>query len=416
VWSRGRAPYAIIHPPENAVVETTLDCSDAFASPLPNARCGVVGFNAGANMHLFTCAITKRGGGGAGTYAFELMGGDAQTPLASLAVDSRGSSWPASGVRIRTYRNTSTNQWACAARADVSGSADWSGITAILSVPDALLPPYAIGDIWMGMATGAWGGGTGTSATASFASFSVAVVVPASPPADLYGNTDVCIASGGVAPMSMTVSAATNPTSAVMKGLSANFPYTITVVGTEQGTGAVSPPSDPVQGSWIFARQMPPRRGGLSLWLDSSWLPGGYLSRWPDASGHGHHLLQSNTNSRPYVRGGDGIARPSIASFTRSRGTYMSSGSDGIDLGMAEGQSYTVYLVLRPLSSTYQVVAGRGTTASDLLTSGTFGWAAGIYNTRTNPVPGYMGMLIGDASGAMSGSNSPNWVDSSGWQ
>jgi hypothetical protein len=42
------------------VLETSADCSNLF-SVHSNAKCGIVVFDAGKNVPLFSCGLTKRG-------------------------------------------------------------------------------------------------------------------------------------------------------------------------------------------------------------------------------------------------------------------------------------------------------------------------------------------------------------------
>lgn len=115
--------------------------------------------------------------------------------------------------------------------------------------------------------------------------------VPAIAPLDLYGAADVCIAPGGI--RAVSVSAFSNASSATISGLSNNFPYTISVQAIDRTTGILSADSDPIEGTFFWARRSPPRQQRLSLWLNAKWLPSAtYLYRWPDASGNEHHMVR----------------------------------------------------------------------------------------------------------------------------
>jgi len=371
-------------------------------------RCGITLFNAGSNVPAVSCALTE-----AGTVRMQDEAGNA-----AVTVPVPDAVGLLTAVYLRVWRNATASSWQCQARAADPG--DWSTVsvndTTAATVSDLSLLPFQLADLWWGVSlrvasspavASAAAGVTGTAAfpfvRIAWLRAAPAAAIPVV--ADVFGRPDVCAARATVVPVLASVAGTSNGTQ--LDGLAANFPYTVAVTAYGPG-GEASPPSAPVGGGWLWPRPMPPRAHMLGLWLDGKWLPNGALSRWPDNSGNGHDLVQPTPALRPNVRGGD-LYSPSIVEFVRARGTFLTGGSDAIDLGFAPGSSYTLYMSLRPTSSTFQVLAGRGTCANTL--DGSWGWAAAIFNTRGNPSPGLIGLLVGDGAGTRAGASNLAWQD-----
>jgi hypothetical protein len=211
--------------------------------------------------------------------------------------------------------------------------------------------------------------------------------LPASLPKDVYGLTDVCVTPGVTAPRAVWVkvvnASALVSVSTVVSGLSANFPYTVTVQALLNGN-LVSAASAPIEGLYFWARRMPPRQQRLVMWLDAKWMPAGAVGTWPDASGNGHHAINTAaTAQRPvtvHTKTGYGydFITPGAVTFTRASAQYLVSDADGVHLGGAGPM--TVYWFARNRYTSSQLLVGRGAIANRLDTASS-GWAAAISST-----------------------------------
>jgi len=301
--TRGNATFFYRKLPEGGVLETGVDCSAVFASSAhPNARCGLVLYNAGAGMHLVTCGITRRNGGS--TYIVELESANATAAVATTDVGSVA--WGATAF-FRIERDVTNRLYRCRARSSMAaGDTGWTNVnvTQALTASDVALASVDVGDLWHGLAAVSWGGSEATFAAAAFTYARSFVPVPAAAPTDVNGEIDRCIAAGTTVRPVSVVTAATART-ARLTGLSQNFPYSVSVV--ELRSGGVTVP----QAGYVphaYARPMPPRPWALGAWYDarlifasSALAPGtNRLGRWPDSSGRGHHLTASG-DRRPVI-------------------------------------------------------------------------------------------------------------------
>lgn len=226
-------------------------------------------------------------------------------------------------------------------------SGDTMPLTSLLArqaVPAAAVRPFLPGALWFGMTgkattvfpavanAAAYRTPSNVTGAALFRSFSVGMTPPSAMPKDIYGQPDVCVAAGLAVPAAVTVTvAASDAPTAVIEGLSSNFPYTVTVRALG-ANGSISPPSPPIPGLYFYARAMPPRQQALRLWIDAYWQPSGAVTSAPDASGAGHGLINAAvyTTQRPSAQrigGTFGFAQSGYMRFTRASVRYSSDDS-----------------------------------------------------------------------------------------
>jgi hypothetical protein len=406
---RGLHPVAFRKIPQGAFVEVTASFS-GLSPTLPNWRCGAVVFNGGTNSSLFSVGLVQRGVAAQPTLEVWLPGGAG--PLAVAATRSDSTAWTASGplvLRVLRVGTGSGANFTVAARP--SAIPDSWGAWTNLTVSPRDLQAFVDADLWYGVELLGWGGSASSSAAALFTGLRIAVPVPATPPRDLFNAVDVCVDAAGI--RRVVVSVGPQSTSAVLRGLSGFFPYTLTVVGVEAGTLSRSF-SSPLPGLYFYPRRMPPRSHKLGLWLDSRSIPAGALARWPDSSMRGHDLVQPDSTRRPTVSAGN-LYATSTPNFRRTAAHYMVSGSDVFDLGIAG--NFTAYLQLRGTQSTPQVVMGRGGPATVIKAEGRdhVGWAAVVYNELLYPYPGYLGIKVADGFSSPGGSKKDHFIANTGY-
>lgn len=330
-------------------------------------------------------------------------------------MDAGGNPWPANGQGIQLYlrRNGASNPPFTMAARLVGDTTPWSALPATVtrSATTASLNSFAPGSLWFGVLGKGSGDNSGAppAGMAMFDNFRFAVSVPSMPPTDLYGAADVCY-SGPAAISNVSVTVPGSNTSAMLRGLSANFPYTVTVYAQEAATGMWSIPSAPIMGTYLWARRLPPRQQALSLFLDSKWMPGTRINNWPDASGRGHSMLGRSAATQPTgIRnggyGGDFLT-PGYVRFTRSAGTFMVGDADAIDLGV--GGEMTGYWIARNRETATQIYMGRGTMAATMDYSP--GWMLAVQSTATDTLSGFLSLRANDDAGTIAGGQVRNVI------
>jgi hypothetical protein len=329
---------------------------------------------------------------------------------APLTFDHNGAAWSAGGVSLYLQRNLQGAPFTVAAKA-MGDAAPWSTVQRV-DVPNALLDSSSPGALWFGVVGKTAGNGSAADmGVARFSSFRLAVTVPAGQPKDVYGASDVCMRTFNVTARSVVVPG--NQTSASFEGLSANFPYTVTVTASN---GALdSPPSAPLPGVYFWARRLPPRAQYLNLFLDSKWMPAAAkVATWPDASGRGHTLssrMSANTppsSVRSTGYGGDFIT-PGYVSFKRSSGQFMTGDGDGVDFGV-QGEM-TLYWIARNRDTATQIYMGRGSMASNLDYSK--GWVLACNSIATDTMTGFLSLKVHDDNNTVAGAQVRNVIQPS---
>ena len=97
--------------------------------------------------------------------------------------------------------------------------------------------------------------------------------------------------------------------------------------------------------------------------------------------------------------------------FVRASGTYMTSGQDSIDLGIAG--PFAAYITMRPYNPAQMTLAARGAWDAVCRTpAACSGWAMVLSNSALAPSPGAIGMRLVDGIGVTAGAmiaNAPNY-------
>jgi len=309
--------------------------------------------------------------------------------------NAANAAWTAAATTLYIERRVPTdtaNPFLVAARLK-SDTTPWASVRARTVVTTTTLDAFSPGALWFGVSAKAvpapapaatsplYRSASPVRGSARFDNLLVAMTLPSTLPKDVYGLTDVCVTPGVTAPRAVWVKVVN--ASAVLSGLSANFPYTVTVQALLNGNLA-SAASAPIEGLYFWARRMPPRQQRLVMWLDAKWMPAGAVGTWPDASGNGHHAINTAaTAQRPvtvHANTGYGydFITPGAVTFTRASAQYLVSDADGVHLGGAGPM--TVYWFARNRYTSSQLLVGRGAIANRLDTASS-GWAAAISST-----------------------------------
>ena len=425
------------------LVEATVACDGLRA--LPAWQCGITLFNGATNSSLFSFGLFSHLGEGGATMPAQLEASmpGAPAPLAATALQANGTPWDLAAsttgrfgaIVLRMMRGGvvgGPRNYSLSARLNVSDPADvraWAN----LSVSSSQLPPFLDADVWVGMIACGFDSNATLSpvnsttnssapmvpssnssalvfAGAAFSSFRIAAAVPSAPPPDLYGRADTCAdLSLWNASAPITVEVPSNATNVTLRGLSGFFPYTlsVTAVSRSAAVGYVGFVSAPIPGVFFFARSMPPRSHMLSTWLDSKYLAGGPLARWPDSSFFGHDVSQSVLAQQPSTAAGTPYS-PSTVTFSRARATVLRGGSDVFDLGIAG--NLTIYVSAMGTTSAPQVILGRGPPATTVTSPPTsVGWSLSVWNTLFNPSPGTLGLKVADGVSPWSAGVTQAW-------
>jgi hypothetical protein len=316
--------------------------------------------------------------------------------------NAANAAWTAAATALYIERRVPTdtaNPFLVAARLK-SDTTPWASVKARTVVATSTLDAFAPGALWFGVSAKSvpatvpaatsplYRSASPVRGSARFDNLLVAMTLPRTLPKDIYGFSDVCVTPGATAPRAVWVkvvnASAVLSVSTVVSGLSANFPYTVTVLALLNG-GLVSAASAPIEGTYFWARRMPPRQQRLMMWLDAKWMPAGPVATWPDASGNGHHAINTAAAARrpvtvhPTTTGyGHDFITPGAVTFTRANAQYLVSDADGVHLGGAGPM--TIYWFARNRYTSSQLLVGRGAVANRLDTVSS-GWTAAISST-----------------------------------
>jgi len=374
---------------------------------------------------------------------YVVLDGQASGANVQTVANTANAAWNPAAVTLYIERRSPTdtsNPFTVAAKLKGDATA-WASVKARVVVSISQLDAFSTGALWFGV-TGkaaftplppgnsvAYRSAAGVRGNARFDNLFIAMTLPTSALKDMYGFTDTCLAPGVTIPCAVSVltSGATN-TSARVTGLSANFPYMVLVQAISAATGQLSAPAPPLDGTYFWARRMPPRQQKLALWLDAKWLPAGAVSTWSDASGNGHHMINTGAVAQKpvsvHANNGYGydFINPGHVTFTRTSSQYLVGDADSIHFGV--NKPMTVYWFAINRYSSTQVVMGRGAMATKLDTSSS-GWVLGVSSTSFDTSTGFASMRVGaaaptagssGAASAVAASQTRGWILNYGYQ